>query len=580
MESSFYLPIFLIAGGIIFLIIFFHYVPFFLWLSAKVSGVNISLIQLFLMRIRNVPPYIIVPGMIEAHKAGLKNITRDELEAHYLAGGHVEKVVHALVSASKANIELPFQMATAIDLAGRDVFEAVQMSVNPKVIDTPPVTAVAKDGIQLIAKARVTVRANIRQLVGGAGEDTILARVGEGIVSSIGSSENHKSVLENPDSISKLVLRKGLDAGTAFEILSIDIADIDIGKNIGAALQIDQANADKNIAQAKAEERRAMAVASEQEMKAKAQEARAKVIEAEAEVPMNLETTKKLSDMVTDDMRKAGKLLVSESGVSDTDDIKLLAKSRVDALLIGTVLMEAENPCELISEFKCIYDNECEKEELDENGKKTEVKICGITSEADARLLIKYGADYGGMVVFYPKSKRDITIDEAGRLVKILKESDIKTVAVTVSPDTDKLRQIQDNGFDYIQIHGELYEDVYNESRIPFIRAVNIGKNDNMDDIKKSVSEAAHKDKIVGILLDAGIPGSGKTFDWNGVKELELKEKKLFLAGGLNSLNVAAAVKCAMPDVVDISTGVEYDDILIKGKDEKKVKEFILNARK
>ena len=182
MESSFYLPIFLIAGGIIFLIIFFHYVPFFLWLSAKVSGVNISLIQLFLMRIRNVPPYIIVPGMIEAHKAGLKNITRDELEAHYLAGGHVEKVVHALVSASKANIELPFQMATAIDLAGRDVFEAVQMSVNPKVIDTPPVTAVAKDGIQLIAKARVTVRANIRQLVGGAGEDTNLARVGEGNV--------------------------------------------------------------------------------------------------------------------------------------------------------------------------------------------------------------------------------------------------------------------------------------------------------------------------------------------------------------------------------------------------------------
>ena len=259
METSLYLPILLIVGGIIFLILFFHYVPFFLWLSAKVSGVNISLIQLFLMRIRNVPPYIIVPGMIEAHKAGLKNITRDELEAHYLA--------------------------TAIDLAGRDVFEAVQMSVNPKVIDTPPVTAVAKDGIQLIAKARVTVRASIKQLVGGAGEDTILARVGEGIVSSIGSSENHKSVLENPDSISKLVLRKGLDAGTAFEILSIDIADIDIGKNIGAALQIDQANADKNIAQAKAEERRAMAVASEQEMKAKAQEARAKVIEAEAEVP-------------------------------------------------------------------------------------------------------------------------------------------------------------------------------------------------------------------------------------------------------------------------------------------------------
>ena len=280
-----FIPFILAGGGIIFLFIFFHYVPFFLWLSAKVSGVDISLVQLFLMRIRNVPPHIIVPAMIEAHKAGLSNITRDELEAHYMAGGHVERVVHALVSASKANIELTFQMATGIDLAGRDVFEAVQMSVNPKVIDTPAVTAVAKDGIQLITKARVTVRANIRQLVGGAGEDTILARVGEGIVSSIGSSENHKSVLENPDSISKLVLRKGLDAGTAFEILSIDIADIDIGRNIGAALQIDQANADKNIAQAKAEERRAMAVALEQEMKAKAEEARANVIQAEAEVP-------------------------------------------------------------------------------------------------------------------------------------------------------------------------------------------------------------------------------------------------------------------------------------------------------
>ena len=259
-----YLPFILAAGGVVLLAVFFHYVPFFLWLSAKVSGVR---------------------AMIEAHKAGLSTITRDELEAHYMAGGHVEKVVHALVSASKANIDLSFQMATGIDLAGRDVFEAVQMSVNPKVIDTPPVTAVAKDGIQLIAKARVTVRANIRQLVGGAGEDTVLARVGEGIVSSIGSSENHKSVLENPDSISKLVLRKGLDAGTAFEILSIDIADIDIGRNIGASLQIDQANADKNIAQAKAEERRAMAVALEQEMKAKAEEARANVIQAEAEVP-------------------------------------------------------------------------------------------------------------------------------------------------------------------------------------------------------------------------------------------------------------------------------------------------------
>jgi Uncharacterized protein conserved in bacteria len=286
MESSVAFIMIAIAGGVLFLALFFHYVPFFLWLSAKVSGVNISLIQLFLMRIRKVPPYVIVPGLIEAHKAGLQNITRDGLEAHYLAGGHVERVVHSLVSASKANIDLSFQMATAIDLAGRDVFEAVQMSVNPKVIDTPPVSAVAKDGIQMIAKARVTVRASIRQLVGGAGEDTVLARVGEGIVSSIGSALNHKSVLENPDSISKLVLSKGLDAGTAFEILSIDIADIDIGKNIGAMLQMDQANADKNIAQAKAEERRAMAVALEQEMKAKAQEARANVIQAEAEVPL------------------------------------------------------------------------------------------------------------------------------------------------------------------------------------------------------------------------------------------------------------------------------------------------------
>lgn len=278
-------PIFLMIAGLVVVFMFFYYVPLLLWFSALVSGVKMSLLQLVLMRIRKVPPGVIVRAMIEAHKAGLAQIKRDELEAHFLAGGHIENVVHALVSANKANIDLSFQMATAIDLAGRDVFEAVQMSVNPKVIDTPPVAAVAKDGIQLIAKARVTVRANIKQLVGGAGEETILARVGEGIVSSIGSSASHKAVLENPDSISKLVLNKGLDAGTAFEILSIDIADIDIGKNIGAGLQMDQAEADKNIAQAKAEERRAMAVALEQEMKAKAQEARAKVIEAEAEVP-------------------------------------------------------------------------------------------------------------------------------------------------------------------------------------------------------------------------------------------------------------------------------------------------------
>ncbi len=271
--------------AIIGLWILFYFIPIGLWFQALVSGVRISLLQLIFMRWRKVPPGIIVRAMIEGTKAGIE-LLRNDLEAHFLAGGHIERVVHALVSANKANIDLTFKMATAIDLAGRDVFEAVQMSVNPKVINTPPVTAVAKDGIQLIAKARVTVRANIKQLVGGAGEDTVLARVGEGIVSSIGSADSHKKVLENPDFISRVVLEKGLDAGTAFEILSIDIADIDIGKNIGAVLQMDQANADKNIAQAKAEERRAMAVALEQEMKAKAQEARAKVIEAEVQIPM------------------------------------------------------------------------------------------------------------------------------------------------------------------------------------------------------------------------------------------------------------------------------------------------------
>ena len=267
------------AVAIVGLVIFLWFFPVTLWFQALISGVRISLIQLVLMRWRGVSPTTIVMAMVTGTKAGL-TLYANELEAHYLAKGDVPKVVNALISADKANISLNFKMAAAIDLAGRGVFEAVQRSVNPKVI------AVAKDGIQLIAKARVTVRANIKQLVGGAGEETVLARVGEGIVSSIGSAESHKSVLENPDSISKLVLNKGLDAGTAFEILSIDIADIDIGKNIGAVLQIDQAEADKNIAQARAEERRAMAVALEQEMKAKAQEARARVIEAEAEVPL------------------------------------------------------------------------------------------------------------------------------------------------------------------------------------------------------------------------------------------------------------------------------------------------------
>ena len=278
------LVVFVIVA-IVLLLLLFYLIPVGLWFQALVSDVRISLVQLIFMRFRKVPPSSIVNALITSKKAGIV-LNRDKLEAHFLAGGNVQSVVNSLISADKANIELSFNTATAIDLAGRNVLEAVQMSVNPKVINTPPVTAVAMDGIQLIAKARVTVRANIQQLVGGAGEDTVLARIGEGVVSSIGSAKSHKEVLENPDVISRLVLEKGLDSGTAFEILSIDIADIDIGKNIGAVLQMDQAEADKNIAQARAEERRAMAIALEQEMIAKAQEARAKVIEAEAEIPM------------------------------------------------------------------------------------------------------------------------------------------------------------------------------------------------------------------------------------------------------------------------------------------------------
>lgn len=279
----------LIIVGLVVIGFFFlmYIIPFNLWIMAVFSGVRISLAQLVFMRIRRVPPRIIVESLVIATKAGIV-LTANELETHFMAGGNVPNVIKALISADKANIALTFKQATAIDLAGRDVFEAVQTSVNPQVINTPNVAAVAQDGIQLIAKARVTLRANIAQLVGGAGEETILARVGEGIVTSIGSSKSHKEVLENPDKISKLVLQKGLDAGTAFEILSIDIADIDVGANIGAKLQIDQASADLKVAEAKAEERRAMAVALEQEMKAKAQEARAKVIEAEAEIPKSI----------------------------------------------------------------------------------------------------------------------------------------------------------------------------------------------------------------------------------------------------------------------------------------------------
>ena len=308
--------IFIMVGSLLGLWIILYFIPLGLWFSALLSGVRVSLIQLIFMRWRKVPPSVIVKAMINSTKAGL-SLSRDELEAHYLAGGNVINVVNALISADKANIPLNFKSATAIDLAGRDVFQAVQMSVNPKVIDTPPVAAVAKDGIQLIAKARVTVRANIKQLVGGAGEDTVLARVGEGVVSSIGSAVSHKEVLENPDQISKVVLSKGLDAGTAFEILSIDIADIDIGKNIGAVLQMDQANADKNIAQAKAEERRAMAVALEQENKALAQEMRARVIEAEAEVPKALSEALRSGNMgVMDYMRL--KNIEADTGMRDS----------------------------------------------------------------------------------------------------------------------------------------------------------------------------------------------------------------------------------------------------------------------
>ncbi len=264
---------------------FVYFVPVGLWIKALAADVYVGLRNLIGMRLRGVNPGAVVLPLISARKAGLE-LSTDPLEAHFLAGGDVDRVVRALISADKAGIELPFNRAAAIDLAGRDVLEAVQVSVNPKVIQTPKVAAMAKNGIQLIAIARVTVRANINRLVGGAGEETILARVGEGIVSTIGSSESHKRVLENPDAISKTVLAKGLDSGTAFEILSIDIADVDVGKNIGAELQTDQAEADKRIAQAKAEERRAMAVATEQEMKARVQEMRAKVVEAEAQVPL------------------------------------------------------------------------------------------------------------------------------------------------------------------------------------------------------------------------------------------------------------------------------------------------------
>ncbi|HEX9633032.1 MAG TPA: flotillin-like protein FloA [Gemmatimonadales bacterium] len=282
-----FLVVIALIGGLFVFSLFWYFIPVGLWIEALAAGVRVGLTNLVGMRLRKVSPAAVVRPLVKASKAGI-TLNTDMLEAHYLAGGNVDRVVNALIAADKAGIALDFKKATAIDLAGRDVLEAVQVSVNPKVIQTPKVAAMAKDGIQLIAIARVTVRANINRLVGGAGEETILARVGEGIVSTIGSSESHKKVLENPDNISKTVLAKGLDSGTAFEILSIDIADVDVGKNIGAELQTDQAEADKRIAQAKAEERRAAAVALEGEMVAKTQEMRAKVVEAEAQVPLAL----------------------------------------------------------------------------------------------------------------------------------------------------------------------------------------------------------------------------------------------------------------------------------------------------
>ena len=322
----------MIGFGVVVLILlvllglFFSFVPVGLWITAFFSGVRVGIFTLIGMRFRRVAPSLIVNPLIKATKAGL-NLDIDKLEAHHLAGGNVNSVVNALIAAQRADIALEFERAAAIDLAGREVLSAVQVSVNPKVIETPKVSAVAKDGIEVIVKARVTVRANIDRLVGGAGEDTIIARVGEGIVTTVGSSDTHKDVLENPDAISKTVLEKGLDAGTAFEILSIDIADVDVGRNIGAQLQTDQAEADKRIAQAKAEERRAMAVAREQEMLAAVQEMREKVVEEEAEVPQAMAYALRegklgvldyyhLQNLVADtDMRK----MISKIGKEDTD---------------------------------------------------------------------------------------------------------------------------------------------------------------------------------------------------------------------------------------------------------------------
>lgn len=313
---------------LIFLIILFSFVPVGLWISAIAAGVKVTLMSLIGMRLRRVTPSRIVLPFIKAQKGGVET-SIDKLEAHFLAGGNVDNVVDALIAANRADIPLPFERAAAIDLAGRNVLEAVQMSVNPKVIETPLISAVAKNGIELKVKARVTVRANIDRLVGGSGEATIIARVGEGIVTTVGSSASHEAVLENPDLISKTVLDKGLDSGTAFEILSIDIADVDVGRNIGARLQMDQAEADKRIAEAKAEERRAMAVAKEQEMRAEVEHARAKVVEAEAQVPLALAAALKEGKMGVMDYYNMKNILAdtdmrsSISKIADDDKKKI-----------------------------------------------------------------------------------------------------------------------------------------------------------------------------------------------------------------------------------------------------------------
>lgn len=329
LQISEIIPIIIIALIIIALVVLFTFVPVALWISALAAGVKVGLFTLVGMRLRRVTPSRVIMPLIKAQKAGL-NVTTNQLESHYLAGGNVDRVVNALIAAHRANIDLPFERGAAIDLAGRNVLEAVQMSVNPKVIETPFIAGIAMDGIEVKALARITVRANIDRLVGGAGEDTVIARVGEGVVSTIGSSETHKKVLENPDSISHTVLAKGLDAGTAFEILSIDIADVDIGKNIGAILQSDQAEADKNIAQAKAEERRAMAVALEQEMKARVEEMRAFVVEAEAEVPKALAEALRTGNMGVMDYMNYKNIAadtemrdsIGDTKTSDTDELK------------------------------------------------------------------------------------------------------------------------------------------------------------------------------------------------------------------------------------------------------------------